>query len=72
LPERIVRFYHFVAGIRVDIERLSAGEFDHDLPRKAYLVREDLDLWNEAVGLGRDLVRELREVAGRTFLGPSP
>lgn len=69
LPERIVRFYHFVGGIRLDMDRLATNEFD--APGKASLIREDLDLWKETSSLGEQLVRELRDVAAKTFLGPT-
>jgi hypothetical protein len=67
LPERIVRFYQFVGGIRLDLDRLATNEFD--APGKASLIREDLDLWKETSRLGEQLVRELRDVAATTFLG---
>ena len=68
LPERIVKFYQFVLGIRLDIQRLAAGEFDADLARKAGIIKEDLDLWKETVILGDQLVSDLRKVARSRFI----
>ena len=65
LPERVVRFYQFVAGIRVDLERIT--EDGLNVSFKASLVREDLALWKEAVQLGEQLVRELQEIARTTL-----
>src|SRR4051794_38899125 len=60
---------YIIAGIRVDIERLAAGEFDSNLPGKAALIMEVLDLWRETVILGDQLVSELREVERGGFIG---
>lgn len=60
--ERIVRFYTLLAGVRADIQRMVAGEFK-DPAAKAYVVREDLQVWAEAAQLGEQLVSELRKIA---------
>lgn len=60
-PERIVKFYRYVMGIRIDLVRLSEGKLD---PReKAHLIREDLGLWGETVRLGNALHRDLHAIA---------
>ena len=43
IPERVVRFYQFVGGIRVDMERLAANEVNKD--GRSFLIRTDLELW---------------------------
>jgi hypothetical protein len=67
LPDRIVRFYYSVQGIRLDLERLIEGEFD--ILGKINIIIEDLALWRETESLGQQLVHELRDIAAQTYLG---
>jgi len=61
LPERVVRFYSMVAGIRRDLERMANREVS--VSGKATMIREDLAIWTEAVSLGNELVTELQREA---------
>jgi hypothetical protein len=63
LPELIVRFYAVLSGLRLDLDRMSDGEFN--LQAKAKVLREDLGLWRDNVILGKDLIEELQRVAHR-------
>jgi hypothetical protein len=60
LPERIVRFYAVLSGIRHDLDRMSSGEVD--LQGKANLIAEDLSLWDDNDDLSEKLIEELRQV----------
>jgi hypothetical protein len=60
LPERVVRFYSMTTGIRRDLERMAKGEFD--VAGKIFIIKQDLEIWREAVLLGNELVAELRQV----------
>jgi hypothetical protein len=70
LPERVVRFYQFVAGIRLDMERLAANEINQD--GRSFVIRSDLELWRETVILGERLVLDLRDIAARKIFGATP
>jgi predicted DNA-binding ribbon-helix-helix protein len=62
IPERIVTFYTYMRGIRIDIANLSKGAFRE--PRiEAEIIRADLIVWDDAVRLGNDLWRDLRNIA---------
>jgi hypothetical protein len=61
LPERVVRFYSVLGGIRLDLIRIGEGEFD--TPRTIAALKEDLALWADNVALGKALVEELKDLA---------
>jgi hypothetical protein len=63
LPERIVRFYSILTGIRRDLERMANGELN--AAGKASVIAEDLAIWQEAVALGNQLMADLRRVVRR-------
>lgn len=63
LPAEVVRFYTCLQGIRLDLARLAAGEFDGDPPRKAALIREDLALWTQIPALAEPLIARLTAIA---------
>jgi hypothetical protein len=63
LPERIVRYYSVLHGIRFDIERLIDGEYIGHPKNAAWLIRHDLDLWKENETLGRQIVVDLKNMA---------
>ena len=62
IPERIVTFYTYLRGIRMDIQNLSKGVFK-DPAAQAFIIRADLVLWAEAAQLGKSLWADLRQVA---------
>jgi hypothetical protein len=62
LPERVVTFYQQVAGVRIDMVRLSNGTFGTDMAPKAHIIREDLALWNETVALGNAIRDDLHAI----------
>jgi hypothetical protein len=70
IPERVVRFYQFVGGIRVDMERLAANDVSKDT--RSFVIKTDLELWRETEILGEQLVRDLHDVAARKFVGATP
>jgi hypothetical protein len=53
--ERIIRFYTLLAGVRLDIKRLTSGEYNGDPSAMASLIREDLQVWAEATQLGEQI-----------------
>ena len=61
LPERIVRFYALLAGVRADIHRAASGEFAGKPAMMAALIREDLIFWQEAARLGQGVIIDLRK-----------
>ena len=73
LSERIVTFYSFVQGIKLDIDRMANGEFDDDLRAKAFLVRQDVALWKDADTVANAVLAELRAIAAsRSLLSKAP
>ncbi len=65
LPERIVRFHVVSASIQLDIVRMAAGELS--VPDKAFVIRQDLDLWADNEVRGDQLVIDLRRLARSGF-----
>jgi len=63
LPERIVRFYTLVVGVRMDVQRMASGEFADNPSAMAAIIREDLAVWKEAIMLGGEVVTELQNIA---------
>jgi hypothetical protein len=63
LPERIVRFFTLVVGVRTDVQRMAAGEFAGKPFDMAAVIREDLAVWREATLLGRQIVTELQKLS---------
>ncbi|MGD0106075.1 MAG: hypothetical protein ABSC06_18850 [Rhodopila sp.] len=62
IPERIATFYHHMRGIRIDIVNLSKGVFKE--PKiQAAIIRADLMMWDDAVRIGNDLWRDLRNIS---------
>lgn len=67
LPERIVTFYTYLRGIRVDLLRLASGEFDNRPDVKAAVIKADLKLWADAVAIATPLVKDLQRVASEPW-----
>jgi hypothetical protein len=63
LPERIVRFYTLVVGVRADVQRMASGEFTGKPSSMAAIIREDLAVWKEATLLGSQVVTELQKLS---------
>jgi hypothetical protein len=64
LPERIVRFYTLLQGVRFDLRRLHHGEYRGRSRDAAGLIREDLNLWTGTIDpLGNQLVADLQLAA---------
>lgn len=58
----VTRFYNLIFGIRVTIISFKEGNFDKNTPfQKAEIAKRELEIWEDARQLGRDLVRRLRE-----------
>ena len=51
------------------MDRLAEGEIDAG---QSSLIREDLALWRETIILGDQLVRDLHDIAAKTFFGATP
>ena len=62
LPERIVIFYTYLRGIRIDIMNLSKGVFK-DPKEQAAIIRADLILWADAAQLGNSIFADLRNIS---------
>ena len=67
LPSRIIEFMFVLAGIRVDIVRMGAGEFDQNVRAAAHIISEDLKIWDEFEPKARLLVRDILEHARESF-----
>jgi hypothetical protein len=63
LAGRVVEFYSYQTGIRLDILRLADGEFQNDPNSAVMIIREDLSLWADTERLGRELIVELTDTA---------
>ncbi|MDE1901717.1 MAG: hypothetical protein KGI37_08750 [Alphaproteobacteria bacterium] len=67
-PERIVKFYTHLRGIRIDIVNMANGVFDTS-PQgnantiKSNIIKEDLAMWEETEKLAHELLKELKEIA---------
>ena len=71
LPSEIVTFYTYLHGIRTDLERLVAGEFDGNLTRKHNIIREDLGIWRDALARSQPLVDSLTAIANERLASRS-
>jgi hypothetical protein len=67
LSFEIAYFFSVVIGIRLDLERMGAGEFDGNLGGKVHVLTEDLQLWQDAERRGIEAARQLRLDASRWF-----
>ena len=67
LPKKIVTFYTYLNGIRIDILRLFKGEFKTP-QEKEFVIEEDLELWRDTVKLGEDILHELDAIAEKTWI----
>ncbi len=63
LAKNITTFYTYLQGIRIDLIKLSNPAAASSVKEKAFIIREDLKLWQETVHLGKKIIEELDKVA---------
>jgi hypothetical protein len=56
----LVMFGNMLAGLRIDLKAMTLGQMDSlTASQKIGILQRDLDLWNDTLRLGRDLVQRL-------------
>lgn len=67
LPERLASFYTYLFNLRGDLGAVERGEYKGRGPEATeYLVEQNLKLWIKLERAARDLVVDLRKIAGYT------